>query len=79
VLGLGTFAKVAREVREDLTAAQERDPAARGVGRAEMLITYGGVQALLSHRISHALHTAGVPLAPGCRLGVRIRGLGRTG
>jgi len=65
VLGLGTFAKVAREVREDLTAAQERDPAARGVGRAEMLITYGGVQALLSHRISHALHTAGVPLAPG--------------
>ena len=65
MLGLGTFAKVAREVREDLTAAQERDPAARGVGRAEMLITYGGVQALLSHRISHALHTAGVPLAPG--------------
>ncbi len=65
MLGFGTFAKVAREVREDLTAAQERDPAARSVGRAEMLITYGGVQALLSHRISHALHAAGVPLAPG--------------
>ena len=64
MLGLGTFARVAREVREDLTAAQERDPAARSVGRAEMLITYGGVQALLSHRISHALHAAGVPLAP---------------
>jgi len=64
VFGLGTLARVAREVREDLTAAQERDPAARSVGRAEMLITYGGVQALLSHRISHALHGAGVPLAP---------------
>ena len=51
-------------MREDLAAAQERDPAARSVGRAEMLLTYGGVQALLSHRISHAFHEAGVPLIP---------------
>jgi serine O-acetyltransferase len=65
MFGLGTLAQVAREVREDLTAAQERDPAAREVGRAEMLLTYGGVQALLSHRISHAMHQAGVPVAPG--------------
>jgi serine O-acetyltransferase len=64
MLGLGTFARVARELREDLTAAQERDPAARGVGRAEILLTYGGVQALLSHRICHALHESGVPIAP---------------
>jgi serine O-acetyltransferase len=64
VIGLGTFARVARELREDLTAAQERDPAARSVGRVEMLLTYGGVQALLSHRISHALYEADVPLAP---------------
>jgi serine O-acetyltransferase len=62
--GLPTFARVAREVREDLAAALARDPAARAVGRAEMLLTYGGVQALLSHRISHALHEAGVPLVP---------------
>jgi len=62
--GLPTFARVAREVREDLAAALERDPAARAVGRVEMLLTYGGVQALLSHRISHALHEAGVPLLP---------------
>ena len=47
MLGLGTFTRVARELREDLTAAQERDPAARNVGRAEILLTYGGVQALL--------------------------------
>ena len=51
-------------MREDLAAALERDPAARSVGRVEMLLTYGGVQALLSHRISHALHEAGIPLLP---------------
>jgi serine O-acetyltransferase len=62
--GLPAFARVAREVREDLAAALERDPAARAVGRVEMLLTYGGVQALLSHRISHALHEAGIPLLP---------------
>jgi serine O-acetyltransferase len=64
MIGVGTFARVARELREDLTAAQERDPAARSVGRVEMLLTYGGVQALLSHRISHALYEVDVPLAP---------------
>jgi serine O-acetyltransferase len=64
MLGLGTFKRVAREVREDLTAAQERDPAARNVGRAEILLTYGGVQAVLAHRISHAMYEAGVPLFP---------------
>jgi serine O-acetyltransferase len=64
MLGLGTFARVGRELREDLTAAQERDPAARNVGRGEILLTYGGVQALLAHRISHAMYQAGVPLLP---------------
>src|SRR5829696_306262 len=64
MIGLGTLARVAREVREDLTAAQERDPAARNVGRAEILLTYGGVQALLAHRVSHAIDEAGIPLVP---------------
>ncbi|MEJ7715018.1 MAG: serine O-acetyltransferase [Thermoleophilaceae bacterium] len=64
MFGLGTFTRVARELREDLAAAQERDPAARSVGRGEILLTYGGVQALLSHRVAHALHEAAVPLAP---------------
>jgi serine O-acetyltransferase len=64
MLGFGTLIRVARELREDLAAARERDPAARGVGTAEILMTYGGVQALLSHRVAHALHDAGVPLAP---------------
>src|SRR5437016_8740806 len=64
MFGLRTFARVTRELRHDLTAAQERDPAARDIGRAEILLTYGGVQALLSHRVAHALHDLGVPLLP---------------
>jgi serine O-acetyltransferase len=64
MIGIATFTRVARELREDLTAAAERDPAARSVGRLEMLLTYGGVQALLAHRVSHALYEAGVPVVP---------------
>jgi serine O-acetyltransferase len=64
VLGLGTLARVAQELRADLTAAQDRDPAARGIGRVEILATYAGVHALLTHRVAHALHEAGLPLVP---------------
>jgi serine O-acetyltransferase len=64
MFGLGTLTRVVSELRQDLTAAQERDPAARDIGRAEILLTYGGVQALLSHRLAHALHEMGVPLLP---------------
>jgi serine O-acetyltransferase len=64
MFGLGTFTRVARELRHDLTAAQERDPAARDLGRLEILLTYGGVQALLAHRIAHAAQDVGIPLVP---------------
>lgn len=64
MLGFGTLTRVARELRRDLTAAQDRDPAARDVGRLEILLTYGGVQALLAHRVAHALYETGVPLVP---------------
>ncbi|MEA2348551.1 MAG: serine O-acetyltransferase [Thermoleophilaceae bacterium] len=64
MLGLGTLRRVSRELREDLTAAQDRDPAARGIGRLEILLTYGGVHAVLSHRVAHALYDGGVPVAP---------------
>jgi serine O-acetyltransferase len=64
MLGLGTLARVAREVRRDVEAARERDPAARGVGQAEIIAAWPGVPALLSHRVAHALHEARVPLAP---------------
>jgi serine O-acetyltransferase len=58
------LARIAREVRDDLAAAQARDPAARGAGRLEILLTYPGVHALLAHRVAHALHGAGIPLLP---------------
>jgi serine O-acetyltransferase len=62
--GLRTITRVARELREDVTAARDRDPAARTVGTAEILLTYPGVHAILAHRISHALHAAEVPVMP---------------
>jgi serine O-acetyltransferase len=64
MLGLGLLARTAAEIRRDVTAAHTRDPAARGVGALEILATWPGVHALLAHRVAHALHGAGVPLAP---------------
>ena len=64
MLGLGTLRRVARELQLDVRAAHERDPAARGVSSLEVLASWPGVQAVLAHRVAHALHDAGVPLAP---------------
>src|SRR6188768_3767576 len=52
------------EVRADVTAARDRDPAAQEVSSLEILLSWGGVQALLAHRLAHALLEAGVPIAP---------------
>src|SRR3990172_3402517 len=64
MLGLGTLRRVVSEIRADVAAARDRDPAARSAGTVEILTSWGGVQALLSHRVAHALHGAGVPVAP---------------
>ena len=64
MLGLGTLRRVAQEIGSDVAAARDRDPAARGVGTAEILTSWAGVQALLAHRVAHALYEARVPLAP---------------
>jgi serine O-acetyltransferase len=64
MFGLGTLARVAGELRRDLAAARDRDPAARGVGPTELLATWPGIQAVLAHRVAHALHGAGVPVLP---------------
>jgi serine O-acetyltransferase len=64
MLGLGTLARVAGELRRDVAAARERDPAARGVGPGEILASWPGVHALLVHRVAHALEGAGVPVVP---------------
>jgi serine O-acetyltransferase len=52
------------EVRADVCAARDRDPAAQGVSTAEILSSWAGVQALLAHRAAHALLRAGVPVLP---------------
>jgi serine O-acetyltransferase len=64
MLGLGTLARVAGELRRDVAAAHDRDPAARGVSSVEILAAWPGVQALLAHRLAHVLREAGVPFAP---------------
>jgi serine O-acetyltransferase len=55
---------VVSEVRADVCAARDRDPAAQGVSTFEILSSWAGVQALLAHRVAHALMGAGVPVAP---------------
>jgi serine O-acetyltransferase len=64
MFGLGSLRRVVQEIGSDVAAARDRDPAARGVGTVEILTSWAGVQALLAHRVSHALYESGVPLAP---------------
>ncbi|HTA15006.1 MAG TPA: serine O-acetyltransferase, partial [Solirubrobacteraceae bacterium] len=64
MLGIGTLARIARELRRDVTVARDRDPAACGVQTLEIVATWPGIQALLAHRVAHALHAAEVPLLP---------------
>ena len=64
MLGLGLAGRLLCELREDVAAVRDRDPAARSAGTVEILTSYAGVHALLGHRLSHALHDAGVPLIP---------------
>jgi serine O-acetyltransferase len=61
---MNRWKRLIREIRADVRAARERDPAAQGVSAFEILTSWAGVQALLAHRAAHALLEAGVPLAP---------------
>ena len=56
--------RLVAEVRADVAAARDRDPAAQGVSTFEILTSWAGVQALLAHRLAHALLGAGVPVLP---------------
>jgi serine O-acetyltransferase len=63
MLGLRLIARTAAEIRRDVAAVQARDPAAQGVGTAQILAAWPGVHALLAHRIAHALYGAGASAA----------------
>ena len=49
-------------LKKDLNAVFERDPAASG--NIEVFLTYPGFHALMFHRMAHWLWTRGVPLLP---------------
>lgn len=51
---------IREEVRTDLEAVRQRDPAARS--DAEILLLYSGVHAILGYRVAHKLYVAGHPL-----------------
>ena len=59
-----TMRRIAQEVRADVAAARDRDPAARSVSTFAILSSWGGVQALLAHRIAHAMHLNGSKVVP---------------
>ncbi|MBK6319104.1 MAG: serine O-acetyltransferase [Dehalococcoidia bacterium] len=51
-----------QEIRQDIRATMERDPAARNV--LEVVLFYPGFHARLAHRAAHAMHRAGIPVVP---------------
>jgi len=61
---MSRWKRLVREVRADVAAARDRDPAAQDVSTLEILSSWAGVQALLAHRAAHALMETGVPLLP---------------
>lgn len=61
---MSRWRRVVSEVRADVAAARARDPAAQGVSTFEILTSWAGVQALLAHRVAHALWDSEVPFAP---------------
>jgi serine O-acetyltransferase len=61
---MSRWKRAVSEVRADVAAARDRDPAAQGVSSFEILSSWAGVQALLAHRAAHALLESGVPVLP---------------
>ena len=61
---LTSLGRLPRAARRDLAAARQRDPSALGVATAQMIATWPGIQAVLAHRVAHALHESRVPLLP---------------
>lgn len=50
--------RIVRDIRRDVDAIMERDPAA--TSRAEVLLLYSGLHARIMHRLSHALNERGM-------------------
>ena len=61
---LKAIRRVSGELRRDIAAVRQRDPAAAAVSTAEILTQWPGLHALLMHRVAHALVMAEVPVLP---------------
>ncbi len=81
---MDTVSAVRREIRDDIAAVRERDPAARS--DLEILLLYSGVHAILAYRVAHKLylsehyfaaravsqwarHKTGIEIHPGATIG----------
>src|SRR5579875_724015 len=58
------LARIAAELRENVSVVRTREHEAAGVGALEIVALWPGVHALLAHRAAHALREARVPLLP---------------
>ena len=56
-----TVTETARQVREDVRATRERDPAAKSDW--EVILLYSGVHAVAAYRLAHRIHENGHPFA----------------
>ncbi|MFL5900262.1 MAG: serine O-acetyltransferase [Solirubrobacterales bacterium] len=61
---MNAWKRLIHEVMADVAAARDRDPAAQKVSTFEILSSWAGVQALLAHRVAHALFEADLPFVP---------------
>lgn len=59
---VAVFIGMAVIFKDEVAAAKERDPAAKGA--FEILLLYPGVHAIIMHRIAHALLKIGIPIFP---------------
>lgn len=82
-----TLNAIKEEIKEDIEAVKQRDPAARG--NVEILLLYSGVHAILCYRVAHRLylgehyfsarvvsqlarHFTGIEIHPGATIGKRF-------
>ncbi|MEZ4463223.1 MAG: hypothetical protein R3F43_01555 [bacterium] len=59
---LRALPSIREELRHDARAALDGDPAARSV--EEVILTYPGFEAIMTHRVAHWFYDAGVPFLP---------------
>ena len=58
--GCGLASTAVEQIRDDVQAVKQRDPAATST--LEVLTAYSGLHALWLHRLAHKLHRSGLPL-----------------